>query len=244
MPLDTESPDHLELRELAAPYALHALDDLERRRFERHLAECPRCTAEVASFRDTAAALAYADPVAEPPPELRHRVLAAAAAEQGAVSGNVTRFPRVRRPALVAVAAVAAGVALALGVWNVSLARSLDDEREARTALASALALVADSSAERISLEGAEGSLVVAGDGAAALLVCRLPQPPSGMTYEAWVVQDGNPQRAGEFAGDGGCAAHRLTEPVAPGSVVAVTIERRGGVDSPSGEPVFASEPV
>lgn len=246
MPLDTTSSDdldHLELHELAAAYALNALDEDERARFERHLTDCAACTAEVASFRDTAAALAYAEALAEPPPELRTRLLDAARADRPAES-NVIRFPRVRRPALAAVAAVAAVAALALGVWNLSLAGSLDDERELRAATEDALALVADPSAERISLQGADGSLIVADDGTAALVVCRLPDPPSGMTYEAWVIEDETPARAGEFAGEGACSAHRLTEPVPPGGVVAVTVEPEGGLDSPSTDPVLSSEPV
>ncbi len=246
MPVDTTSSDdldHLELHELAAPYALNALDEDERSRFERHLAGCPACTAEVASFRDTAAALAYADAVAEPPPELRTRLLAAAHADRPAES-NVIRFPRVRRPALAAVAAVAAVAALALGVWNLSLARSLDDERDLRAASDRAFEIVADSSAERVSLEGADGSLIVADDGTAALVVCLLPEPPSGKTYEAWVIEEGTPARAGEFTGEGTCSAHRLTEPVTPGSVIAVTVEPKGGVDSPTTDPVFTSESV
>ena len=60
-----------ELHELSAAYSLDALDPRERDLFERHLSECERCRAEVASLTQTAAALAYAAPPAEAPPRLR-----------------------------------------------------------------------------------------------------------------------------------------------------------------------------
>ena len=56
-------------------YAVDALDDVERARFERHLAECEDCRAEVQSLREAAALLAD-DTAAAPPPGLRDRVLA------------------------------------------------------------------------------------------------------------------------------------------------------------------------
>ncbi len=235
-----------DIHELAAPYALDALDEDDRVLFERHLPDCARCATEVTSFRQTAAAMAYAVETA-PPPELRARLLDAARTERRHERSNVVSFPRwlrFRVPALGAVAAVAAVAALALGIWNLSLTGTLDEERSASAATEQALALVADTSAERISLEGAEGSLVVARDGAAALVVCQLGTAPSGKTFEAWVIDGGGPHRAGEFEGGGHCGAHALTETVPRGATVAVTIEPDGGVDSPTGEPILASESV
>ena len=43
---------------LAGPYALNALDDLERVRFEAHMDLCPPCVVEVAEFLDTTALMA------------------------------------------------------------------------------------------------------------------------------------------------------------------------------------------
>jgi anti-sigma factor RsiW len=64
--------------QLAAAYALDAVEPEEARRFEAHLQSCPRCAAEVADFRATAAQLAGA--AATPPPTaMRDRVLARAA---------------------------------------------------------------------------------------------------------------------------------------------------------------------
>ena len=46
-----------EIHALSGAYAVDALDDLERARFEQHLAQCADCRAEVASLRETASLL-------------------------------------------------------------------------------------------------------------------------------------------------------------------------------------------
>ena len=67
------------VHELSGAYALDALDNAERERFERHLRRCPACAEDVRRMTATATALAMAV-AAEPPPGLKQRVLAAAAA--------------------------------------------------------------------------------------------------------------------------------------------------------------------
>jgi anti-sigma-K factor RskA len=64
-----------DLHELAGAYALDALEEVERARFERHLESCSACTAEVSGFTAIATAMATAA-AAEPPAGLRARVLA------------------------------------------------------------------------------------------------------------------------------------------------------------------------
>ncbi|WAX80821.1 anti-sigma factor [Streptomyces sp. KMM 9044] len=65
-----------ELHSLAAPYALDALEPAERVRFERHLATCRRCAAEVRALAEDAVRLAWST-AAPAPPALRDRVMAA-----------------------------------------------------------------------------------------------------------------------------------------------------------------------
>lgn len=64
---------------LSGAYALDALDEFERRDFERHLAVCDDCQAEVAGLRE-AASLLTTEVEAGPPARLRARVLADIAA--------------------------------------------------------------------------------------------------------------------------------------------------------------------
>src|SRR5947207_307671 len=52
--------NHAAIEELLGAYALDAVDDDERDAVERHLAECPRCRAEVTEHREVAALLANA----------------------------------------------------------------------------------------------------------------------------------------------------------------------------------------
>ena len=60
----------MEIHELAAGYALDALDPDERRLFEGHLGGCEQCRAELAAFEEAAAALALAVESPVPPPDL------------------------------------------------------------------------------------------------------------------------------------------------------------------------------
>jgi anti-sigma-K factor RskA len=65
-----------DLHSLAAPYALDALEPAERARFEKHLATCPECAAEVRTLAEDAVRLAWST-AAPAPAALRDRVMAA-----------------------------------------------------------------------------------------------------------------------------------------------------------------------
>ena len=64
-----------DIHALSGAYAVDALDDIERAQFERHLAECADCRAEVDSLQE-AASLLVETTMAAPSAELRDRVLA------------------------------------------------------------------------------------------------------------------------------------------------------------------------
>jgi anti-sigma factor RsiW len=59
---------------LSGAYAVDAVDDVERARFEAHMAACPQCQAEVASLRAAASELTSTT-ITDPPPSLRESVL-------------------------------------------------------------------------------------------------------------------------------------------------------------------------
>jgi hypothetical protein len=65
----------------AALYATNALSSRRCRSFERHIAHCERCQADLVWLAETAAALALVVEPVDPPPSLRGRMLAAARAE-------------------------------------------------------------------------------------------------------------------------------------------------------------------
>src|SRR6266702_1095075 len=86
-----------DLHSLSGAYALDALEPgAERDRFTRHLSRCQSCAAEVKGFREVATAMAFAA-AAEPPAELRGRVLAAAARTRQ-LPPEVRTHARPRRP--------------------------------------------------------------------------------------------------------------------------------------------------
>ena len=82
------------------------------------------------------------------------------------------------------------------------------------------------------------GTVVVKKD-AQAYLVLDLPAPPPGKAYEAWVIRDGKPLRAGIAPTRGGVVTIRLDVPVRPGDVTAVTLEIASGVDQPTSDPIL-----
>lgn len=116
--------DHTPFDELAAGYAVHALEPHDELVFLGHLRDCDRCEQALADFGEVTAAVAGATPAAEPPPELRSRILAAALAEGPRRDGEAdVEAPVVplRRPGpkrwLSAAAVAAAAVVVAGGVW-------------------------------------------------------------------------------------------------------------------------------
>ncbi len=217
-----------DLHELSALYALDALDQEERARFEGHLDGCERCQEELGGLRDAAGSLAFAVEAQAPPAELRARILTAARAEgQNVVPLRPRRSIAASVTATLAVAATAAAVAL--GLWAASLHHSLAGDR-------SALRILGDPRARHIPLAGQRGELVVAPSGDAAL-AADLPTLPKGKVYEAWVIDTKSVRRAGTFRGD----RTTLTTRVPSGATVKVTVERSGGVDSPTSPPLLSA---
>lgn len=218
------------IHDLTPAYALDALDAHEEERYVEHLATCERCREELAVLRDPVAALAYGVESPAPPPALRERILEAARSERSTVVPIRRRLPA----ALGAAAAVAATVAIALGLWAASVSDDLDRER-------SVVAILADPQAKSIPLEGADGRVVVTDSGEAALVVSGLDPAPEGKTYEIWVAEDGRMLPAGVFDANHERDVVRLTRPVPPGGGVAVTVEDEGGTDAPTGDPIFTA---
>jgi anti-sigma factor RsiW len=231
------------IHELTAGYALDALDPDERRAFEAHLAGCERCQVELASFWETTEALAVAASGPEPSPELRERILTDARAEPQVVVPFESRRRRAV-PVLAAAAAIAAVVALGVGLWASDLSSQLDDTRAALDRERAAAEILVDPEARTVTLQAGDGQLVVNSQGQAVLVLPDLDPAPSGKTYEMWIVESGTPVSAGLFPGRDGADVVGVDGTVDAGSVVAVTIEKAGGVDAPTTTPIVASDPV
>ena len=231
------------IHELTAAYALDALDVDDRASYEAHLSGCDRCREELAAFWETTEALAVATAGPQPRPELRGRILDAARAE----GQNVVPFePRNRRlaPALGAVAAIAAVAAIGLGLYAVNVSNDLDDARSALADTQQAQAVLADPASRDVELAAGDGRLVVGENGDAVLVLDTVDPAPSGKTYEAWIIEGETPRPAGLFPGADGQDVVLIDGTVAPGAVVAVTVENADGVDAPTTQPIVASNPV
>ncbi len=215
--MDNERMGQPEIHDLAAAYALDALDPEDRWTYERHLDTCDRCREEVPALREIATNLAYGAEGPEPPPDLRERILSAARGEPRSATVRPLRRRGWVFPATAAAAAAAACAAVGLGLW----ANSLHDRATQRI----------------IAMDGG-GSLIVAGQ--TATLVACVDDPPAGKTYEAWVIEGGKPRPAGLFAG--GCHNLPLEEQVERGSTVAVTLEDEGGVQVPNGSFLMSAD--
>jgi anti-sigma-K factor RskA len=221
--------------ELIAGQALYALPPADEERVALHVAECDRCRRQLREAEALAASLAYAVPAADPPPDLRDRVLAAvepvveaAPVRPAAPARTLPRRPRTwtwwPRVAAVAVPALAAAV-VGLAIWNVSLQ---DDLSGLHSQLFHGRAG---------NLRGV-GNVVVKSDGNATLYA-SIKRAPAGKTYEAWVIRGKVALPAGIFAG-GGTVNLKLTRDAHPGDVIAVTIEPAGGTRTPTGKPIAA----
>jgi anti-sigma-K factor RskA len=243
-----------ELHTLAGAYALDALTEIERAGFARHIAECPACATEVAELTETAARLGAATQLA-PPPGMKARVMAEIARTSQvhnvrparAARGDPVRLWRRRSLAAVAAAIVAAA---GLGtVWTVE-ERRLGDAREQAALLRTQqdridAVLAAGDVRLHAATVAAGGRVTVAvspsrNDG--VVIMSDLPAPPSGKTYQLWLLQGTSPTSAGVMAA-GARSGTALISSLSGADHVAVTVEPAGGSATPT-LPTVAAVPL
>ena len=201
----------MDAHELTAAYALDALAPDEAERYERHLSQCEECRQQLAELNEAAAALAFAAVAPAPPARLRTAILETAAAERSNVVPLLRRRWVGRGLAVAAAAAACVVVGLAVALSRPSHTRVVN------------VVLSRDAS------------------GIATLQVSGLAAAPSGKTYEAWVIPKRKaPRPAGLFSG-ATTTIIRLKGTVPNDAVVAVTIERAGGVPAPTTAPILSA---
>ncbi len=234
-----------ETHELIAAYALDALDDADRVIVEELLISSEEAREELRSFSEVAAAIAVGATGPEPRAELRDRIIESARAERQVVVPLARPASRARlAPILVGATAIAATVALALGLWGVSLSNDLRNTRATLDHERTVGSVLSDPAARTIGLVSKGGKLVIDDRGQAVLIVESLEAAPAGKAYQVWVVEDGAATAAGQFSGGSGRAVVPVEVPVTTGSLVAVTVEDAAGVDRPTTTPVVTSTPA
>lgn len=180
---------------LAGAYAMDALDDPDRARFERHLTGCDACAAEVTGLRETTARLGSATAVA-PPPAMKARVLAAAARTSQHVPPVQVRTRRRAMVLMPAVAAAAALIAVAIvfGLANSDANRRLDQAQQRSQAMAAVLT-AHDATMMSGQVTGGGHATIVMSQDMDALVFSAAGLPAGG--YELWLVGPDGDRAAG-----------------------------------------------
>ncbi len=169
----------------AAAYVLGALDDPEARSYRAHLAECPRCRADVAQLQVAVDSLAVAVSPTSPAGDLRTRIMAPVHAEaeplraagqrarhRAADSLAPRRTGRWLRLVVVLATALALGVGLVIGALVINTGSSASTE--VIPAIVVAPGHHASAALRKV---GSHLELVVVG----------MPAPPPGRIYEMWL---------------------------------------------------------
>ena len=231
--------------DLAAAYALGAVEPAEEREITQHLASCERPHAEARALIDAAAAVpAQLEPMTATP-ALRARLMATVAE----TAQDHRAAPAVRREALVdpplrrpwwqlasplvgAVAAVALALAVGLGAWGVSLQQQVAERDMAlRTVAAADVAHRVTGSAGSGWLLETDDETVFLAEGLAAL--------DAGRIYELWLIEpDGSALAVGVVDEGDGVVVATLETQIGDATVFAVTVEEER-VDAPTSDPVL-----
>jgi anti-sigma-K factor RskA len=228
-----------DLHKLTGAYAVDALDDLERARFERHLAECEDCRAEVAELRETAALLA--ETVATPPPAaLRESVLAGIsqvrplAPAAPAASPPTPAGRRAWVPFL-----VAAALAIFAGLGAMIAQPWADDEVPQLTAAEQVLQAP---DAEEVFLDlGEAGRATVTRSKAedrAVITTEDMVAAPDGKAYELWLMSPEEEFVPAGLMPDAADQTVVLDGAAADAIAVGITVEPNGGSEQPTSEPI------
>jgi hypothetical protein len=219
---------HDEAQELLGAYALDAVDDDERAAVEDHLRDCPRCRAEVAEHRETAALLAHAS--TDAPEALWDRIAGSIDRPADVVPLAPLRLSaRRRRPIPEIVAGIAAALVIGvLGLHVRSQDRRIDHLMAATT--------IPDGRVVELTGTGEAVPVVLTGD-RAYLLGAALRDLPDDRTYQLWGKSGDELVSVAVLGHDPGVVVFDASDYAA----LAITEERAGGVVKSQNPPVAAA---
>ena len=239
-----------ELRPDYVLFAMGVLEDPERRELRAHLERgCQVCTPGVIEARQVAYTMGASAEGPEPSKGLRKRILASA----GAPAKRRWHWPTAWQAAAAMVlltigltAYVARNHAAETAALREEIARRGTETANLREALS---LLQAPETREVTFGEGKpappRGRVFINPSSGVLLVASNLPAPPAGKIYEMWIIpKGGKPAPAGLFASsEDGTALHlhRTTVSLATTGAIAVTLERAGGVDAPTSQPVIVA---
>ena len=241
-----------DLHALSGAYALDALDQgAESERFARHLNRCPSCAGEVREFREVATALAFAA-TTDPPPELRDRVLAAAALTRQ-LPPNVTSRARSHRARVRArvpwvpwlsgvVATAAVVVAVLFGFAQAHSEQELNQARAQNEAIALVLSAPQAKLLTHAMTRGGVATVVLAADRHEMVVTTNgLPALPAGKVYQLWLIGTTKTVSAGLLpTATSGQTGPVLASGVVKGDKLGLTVEPAPGRAQPTTTPILA----
>lgn len=239
-----------DIHALSGAYAVDAVDDIERAAFERHLAVCEDCRAEVAGLRD-AAHLLSSTVEETPPASLREGILAGISQvrpEPPVTATHPHRPPhpnRRTRPRLALVAAAAAAIAV-IGTGVAITQPWEDDSTSQRAELSATDQVIRADDAERHTVrlpDGAKATVVRSSKlGKAVLVTEAMPAAPQGKIYQAWLQTPADDMEPAGVMASSSDQTMMLDGDANKATAVGITVEPPGGSDEPTSDPVLLIE--
>jgi anti-sigma-K factor RskA len=225
---------------LAGAYALDALDDRDRARFERHAARCQECTREVAGLREATARLAAAA-AAQPPAALKEALRAETARTRqlppATRDSHATGRARPRLGARrLALALGGAAAVAAVTVWVTVSPGPPAGQPAASQDIATVLtAPDAVKLTAQVRTGGTATILMSHRDRMLVFAAAGLRQLPAAQHYELWLIGSGRDRPAGRLP----TSSHGMTGPVVAaglrsGDRLGLTVESVSGSRHPT----------
>ena len=236
-----------DMHSLSGAYALDALEGgAERDRFIRHMSRCQTCASEVRGFHEVATAMAFAA-AAEPPPELRARVLAAAARTRQ-LPPEVRTHARPRRtrswvPWLSGVVATASiVVAVLFGFAQAHTKQELNQVQAENQAISLLLSSPQVTLLNHSTTKGGVATVVLAAARHQLVVVTNgLPALPAGHVYQLWLISKAKTVSAGLLPpAQAGRTPAVLASGVVKGDTLGLTVEPAPGSTQPTTVPILA----
>jgi anti-sigma-K factor RskA len=225
--------------ELLEAYALGALEPDEARAVEAHLAGCARCRALADAARETAAALAYAAPLFDPPASLRARVLArvheVATEERALWPGRSESGGAPRRGRLLSIL----GRGRSENEPNDALAEEIKQLLANPESAVWEISGTPEAPAARARLIG------IPSRGEAVLVTTGLQPLAPNRAYQVWFLQGGQPAPSTTFSTPSTGPARirvRAPERIERFDTIAITPEPAGGSPAPTGPIVLVGQ--
>ncbi len=243
-----------DIHTLSGAYAVDAVDDLERARFEQHLAVCPECRDEVESLRSAAIELSHlADTM--PPARLREQVLqnitavrplpprlrdeTAARIDEHVASPSTPAVARARSRWSTQWVAAAAAVVL-LGGGAAAVTRPWDRPSQGQLTVAERVLDASDKQTTAQTFPGGASATLVRSKevGRAVLITHNMPNAPTGKVYQLWLQNDQGAMTPAGLMPPQSDQTVVLDGNAATAKGAGITVEPAGGSSAPTSEPI------